>query len=77
MTRRRRYFAYEDRLNQYLTRVAWAGRSFQLRVPNQFAPITAKAKPGDEGEERDPRQPTFAEGLELPGLQGAWHANFR
>jgi hypothetical protein len=68
----RRYFAYEERLNQNLTPVAWAGRGFLLRVPKQFAPITNKGT-----EERDPRQPTFAEGLELPGLQGAWQANFQ
>lgn len=72
----RRYFTYEDRLNQYLTRVAWAGKSFQLRVPNQFKPIERKAKAGENGEERDPRQPTFAPDLELPGLQGAWDASF-
>jgi hypothetical protein len=72
----RRYFAYEDRLNQNLTPVAWAGRGFQLRVPKQFAPITNKAKPGEGSEDRDPRQPVFAEGLELPGLQGAWQAKF-
>jgi hypothetical protein len=69
------YFAYEDRLNQSLTRVAWAGKSFQLRVPKQFQPITAKAKAGENGEERDPRQPTFVD-VELPGLQGAWQASF-
>lgn len=72
----KRYFAYEDRLNQCLTRVAWAGKSFELRVPKQFAPIISTAKPGVEGEQRDPRQPKFAEGLELPGLQGAWSAGF-
>ena len=68
----RRYFDYEDRLNQSLTTVAWAGKSFQLRVPKQFRPITAKA---NSSEDRDPRQPTFAD-LELPGLQGAWEASF-
>jgi hypothetical protein len=67
-----RYFAYEDRLNQNLTRVAWRGQNFLLRVPKQFQPITPKSKPGAEGE--DPRQPTFAE-LDLPGLQGAWQAS--
>ncbi len=71
----KRYFAYEDRLNQYLTRVAWAGKNFQLRVPKQFQPITSKAKEGEASQERDPRQPVFAE-VELPGLQGAWQANF-
>ena len=74
----KRYFAYEDKLNQYLTRVAWAGKSFQLRVPKQFQPIATKTtKKGEEAaeEERDPRQPKFAE-LEFPGLQGAWQANF-
>jgi len=73
----RRYFAYEERLNQNLTPVAWAGRGFLLRVPKQFAPITSKVKAGEATEDRDPRQPTFAEGLELPGLQGAWQANFQ
>jgi len=68
----KRYFAYEDRLNQNLTRVAWRGQNFLLRVPKQFQPITPKSKPGAEGE--DPRQPTFAE-LDLPGLQGAWQAS--
>jgi hypothetical protein len=71
----KRYFAYEDRLNQYLTRVAWAGKNFQLRVPKQFQPITSNAKEGEASQERDPRQPVFAE-VELPGLQGAWQANF-
>jgi hypothetical protein len=74
----KRYFAYEDKLNQYLTRVAWAGKSFQLRVPKQFQPIATKTtKKGEEAaeEEKDPRQPKYAE-LEFPGLQGAWQANF-
>jgi hypothetical protein len=74
----KRYFAYEDKLNQYLTRVAWAGKSFQLRVPKQFQPIATKTpKKGEEPaeEEKDPRQPKFAE-LEFPGLQGAWQAKF-
>jgi hypothetical protein len=70
----KRFFAYEDRLNQNLTRVAWRGQSFLLRVPKQFQPIVPKSKPGAEGEDRDPRQPTFAE-LDLPGLQGAWQAS--
>jgi len=65
-----RYFAYEDRLNQNLTRVAWRGQNFLLRVPKQFQPITPK--PGADGE--DPRQPNFAD-LDLPGLQGAWQAS--
>jgi hypothetical protein len=70
------YFAYEDKLNQYLTRVAWAGKSFQLRVPKQFQPIPDKAKKGEEAaDDKDPRQPKFAE-LEFPGLQGAWQASF-
>jgi hypothetical protein len=73
----RRYFAYEERLNQNLTPVAWAGRGFVLRVPKQFVPITNKSKAAEGSEDRDPRQPTFAEGLELPGLQGAWQANFQ
>jgi hypothetical protein len=72
----KRYFAYEDKLNQYLTRVAWAGKSFQIRVPKQFQPIVSKAKKDEEAaEEKDPRQPNFAE-LEFPGLQGAWRASF-
>jgi hypothetical protein len=74
----KRYFTYEDKLNQYLTRVAWAGKSFQLRVPKQFQPIATKTtKKGEEAaeEEKDPRQPKYAE-LEFPGLQGAWQANF-
>jgi hypothetical protein len=74
----KRYFAYEDKLNQYLTRVAWAGKSFQMRVPKQFQPIADKPKKGEETEEqKDPRQPNFpGVDLEYPGLQGAWHANF-
>lgn len=78
----KRYFAYEDKLNQYLTRVAWAGKSFQLRVPKEFQPIAAKTKKGEEAkgeeaaEEKDPRQPDYAE-LEFPGLQGAWQAKFQ
>ncbi len=73
----KRYFAYEDKLNQYLTRVAWAGKSFQIRVPKQFQPIATKiAKKGEEeADEKDPRQPKFAE-LEFAGLQGAWQASF-
>lgn len=72
----KRYFAYEDKLNQYLTRVAWAGKSFQLRVPKQFQPIVEKPKKGDDtADEKDPRQPNYAE-LEFPGLQGAWLASF-
>jgi hypothetical protein len=77
----KRYFAYEDKLNQYLTRVAWAGKSFQLRVPKEFQPIPVKTKKAEEGkgedaaEEKDPRQPDYAE-LEFPGLQGAWQAKF-
>jgi hypothetical protein len=65
-----RYFAYEDRLNQNLTRVAWRGQSFLLRVPKQFQPINGK--PNAEGD--DPRQPAFVD-LDLPGLQGAWQAS--
>jgi|HubBroStandDraft_6_1064221.scaffolds.fasta_scaffold64005_2 hypothetical protein len=72
----KRYFAYEERLNQNLTRVAWAGKNFQLRVPKQFQPIQPKTKEGEASQERDPRQPVFAPELELPGLQGAWQANF-
>ena len=72
----KRYFAYEDKLNQYLTRVAWAGKSFQMRVPKQFLPIQTKPKKEDEAaDEKDPRQPDYAE-LEFPGLQGAWKASF-
>jgi hypothetical protein len=72
----RRYFAYEDKLNQYLTRVAWAGKSFQMRVPKQFQPIQTKTKKEEESaDEKDPRQPDYAE-LEFPGLQGAWKASF-
>jgi len=73
----KRYFAYEDKLNQYLTRVAWAGKSFQIRVPKQFQPIAAKIvkKGEEEADEKDPRQPKFAE-LEFAGLQGAWQASF-
>ena len=68
----RRYFTYEERLNKNLTRVAWKGQNFLLRVPTQFQPITPKSKPGADDE--DPRQPKFAD-LELPGLQGAWQAS--
>lgn len=69
----RKYFAYEQRLNENLTPVAWQGKNFLLRVPKQFEPISAKSKTSSEGD-RDPRQPTFAD-VELPGLQGAWKAS--
>jgi hypothetical protein len=64
--------AYEDRLNEYLSPVTWAGNGVELRVPKEFQPITAQAIPGDH---RDPRQPRYMD-LEFPGLLGAWEATF-
>jgi hypothetical protein len=64
--------AYEDRLNEYLSPVTWAGNGVELRVPKEFHPITATQIPGDQ---RDPRQPRYAD-LEFPGLLGAWEATF-
>jgi hypothetical protein len=66
---------HELKLNEYLGDIAWSGNGVEIRVPKQFQPITPKTKEGEAHQERDPRQPVFAD-LELPGLQGAWQANF-
>jgi hypothetical protein len=66
---------HELKLNEYLGDIAWSGNGVEIRVPKQFQPITPKTKEGEARQERDPRQPVFAD-LELPGLQGAWQANF-
>jgi hypothetical protein len=66
------YFAYLDKLNQNLA-PPWAGKGVQLRVPKSFIviPPPQKKKKGTPADERDPRQPTFAE-ITFPGLQGAF-----
>jgi hypothetical protein len=80
----KRYFAYLDKMNQNLSPI-WAGRGVSLRVPKQFEVIPApkpkpkkgpakggaKAAPEAPEEQRDPRQPTYAD-LNLPGLQMAF-----
>lgn len=72
----KRYFAYLERLNEFLSRTAWLGKSVKLRIPKQFQGITAPvAKEGEETDKQhDPRQPEFLK-LVLPGLQGAWKAD--
>lgn len=45
----------------------------ELRVPKKLKPIPAASAPSEgETAPADPRQPTFANGLQLPGLIGAW-----
>jgi hypothetical protein len=82
----KRWFTYIDKLNQNLA-PQWIGRGVKLRVPKQFQVIPgpkpkpkkgaakggdAPKDPGDPpAEERDPRQPTFAD-ITLPGLVGAF-----
>jgi hypothetical protein len=66
------YFAYLDKLNQNLA-PPWAGKGVQLRVPKSFivVPVPQKKKKGAPADERDPRQPSFAD-ITFPGLQGAF-----
>ena len=66
------YFAYLDKLNQNLS-APWAGKGVQLRVPKSFIviPPPQQKKKGAPADQRDPRQPTFAD-ITFPGLQGAF-----
>jgi hypothetical protein len=81
----KRYFTYLDKMNQNLS-PPWGGKGVRLRVPIQFQEIpgpkpkpkkkaagkgNAKDAPEPPGDERDPRQPNYAD-LTLPGLQGAF-----
>jgi hypothetical protein len=82
----RKYFTYLDKMNQNLS-PPWIGNGVKLRVPKQFQVIPGpapkpKKKPAknaknapeeDPVEERDPRQPKYAD-LTFPGLQGAFSA---
>src|SRR5579863_2017254 len=70
----RRWFAYQDRLNQYLDTIAREGKNVRLRAPKAFHAIEpGKTKSGEESG-RDARQPKWAE-LDFDGLQGAWQAS--
>jgi hypothetical protein len=71
-------FAYYHKLNENLG-IKWAAAGIELRAPKQFTPdLGARAVTDVEGavqEELFPRQPDyFPEGVELPGLVGAWKA---
>src|SRR5579872_6697431 len=67
----RKYFAYLDRLNMYLSNTMWNGQNVKLKVPKQFQliPAPAKTKGEETAPDKDPRQPPFVDSP-LPGLQG-------
>lgn len=77
----RKYFEFIEKQNVNLT-PQWAGQGIQFRAPKPFVvmpppPPPKKPKEGEEPEPPPPdlRQPAFIEGG-LPGLAGAWKADF-
>lgn len=77
----RKYFEFIEKQNVNLTQ-QWAGQGIQFRAPKPFVvmpppPPPKKPKEGEEPEPPPPdtRQPEFIEGG-LPGLAGAWKAEF-
>jgi hypothetical protein len=80
-------FAYQNRLDQYLTKAPWDAPGFgvSMRIPHGYGMIPAPApvavKAGEEGETAeepeapiDLRQPTYLGVPEIEGLIGAWKA---
>ena len=76
----RKLYAYYQKLDERLSPVRRIA-GVEIRVPRPFQPISGGGGGADDGsgdgeQPRDPRQPDwFAEGIDLPGMAGAWRAD--